>query len=136
MTRTPTPTTAAAPRSFYSAGPCRAVDTRNAAGPFGGPPLSAGVVRVFPIVGWCGIPSAAKSLSVNITVAEATEDGHLRLYPGGSPLPLTSAINYRAGQTRANNAIVTLSSGGTLSVFCGQATGTVHLILDVNGYFQ
>jgi hypothetical protein len=93
-------------------------------------------VRVFPTAGRCGIPTTAKSLSVNITVAGATEGGHLRLYPGGSPLPLTSAINYRSGQTRANNAIVTLSSTGTLSVFCGQATGTVNLILDVNGYFQ
>lgn len=135
-TSTPTPTTAAAPRSFYSVGPCRVVDTRNATGPFGGPPLSAGLVRVFPTAGRCGLPASATSLSLNITVAGATEGGHLRLYPGGSPLPLTSTINYWAGQARANNAIVTLSTGGSLSVFCGQAAGTVHLILDVNGYFQ
>lgn len=136
LTRTPTPTIAPAPQSFYSVGPCRMVDTRRAAGPFGGPPLTAGVARVFPTGGLCGIPTTAKSLSVNITVAGATEGGHLRLYPAGSPLPLTSTINYRAGQTRANNAIVTLSGAGTLSVFSGQATGTVNLILDVNGYFQ
>jgi hypothetical protein len=45
-------------------------------------------------------------------------------------------INYRDGQTRANNAIASLSKGGTLAVFCGQSDGTTHLIIDVNGYFE
>ena len=44
-------------------------------------------------------------------------------------------MNYVAGQTRANNGIVPLSADGKLSVYCGQASGTAHVILDVNGYF-
>jgi len=60
----------------------------------------------------------------------------LILFPGGSPQALVSTINYRAGLTRANNAIVPLGANGTLSAACGQATGTTHFILDVNGYFQ
>ena len=31
---------------------------------------------------------------------------------------------------------VPLSSSGDVTVYCGQASGTVHLILDVDGYFQ
>ena len=54
----------------------------------------------------------------------------------GSPVPLVSAINYGAGQTRANNAIAPLSADGRLAVRCVQATGGVHVILDVNGYFE
>jgi hypothetical protein len=40
------------------------------------------------------------------------------------------------GVTRANNAIVPLSALGDMAVHCSQASGTVHFILDVNGYFQ
>jgi len=41
-----------------------------------------------------------------------------------------------AGQTRANNAVVTLNAAGELAAFVGQATGTVHAVIDVNGYFE
>jgi hypothetical protein len=48
-----------------------------------------------------------------------------------------SAINYSAGRTRSNNAIVPLNGIGEFAVFCGQSTGTTaHFILDVNGYFE
>ena len=62
--------------------------------------------------------------------------GNLRLHPGGGPVPGASSINYAAGQTRANNAVVPVSRFGELAVYCGQAAGTAHVILDVNGYFQ
>jgi len=123
-------------RGFHTATPCRVLDTRSANGPFGGPALSATLERVFMIAGQCGIPTSAKSVSFNVTVTAPTADGHLSLYPGGTPLPLVSSINYRVGQTRANNAIMDLGAGGTLAVFCGQGTGTVHFIVDVNGWFE
>ena len=50
--------------------------------------------------------------------------------------PAVRTLEYSAGQTRANNAVVALGSTGDAIVHCGQATGSVHLILDVNGYFQ
>jgi hypothetical protein len=122
--------------SFYTLEPCRLVDTRWATGTFGGPALVAGGDRVFPLFGQCDIPSTARALSVNLTVAQPTAQGNLRLYPAGTPLPLVSAINYVAGQTRANNAIATLNGLGELAVRCSQASGTAHFILDVNGYFE
>jgi parallel beta-helix repeat protein len=121
--------------SFYTVAPCRLVDTRKPAGPLEGPALPAGATRIFPMVGTCGIPLTAKAVSVNVTVAQPAAAGDLRLYPGGSP-PQASAINYRAGQTRANNAVSGLGASGGLSVRCDQPEGTVHLILDINGYFQ
>jgi hypothetical protein len=63
-------------------------------------------------------------------------DGYLTLSPNGLPMPNVSTINYRAGQTRANNAIVVLGLNGDIAVFCAQSSGTVEFILDVNGYFQ
>lgn len=122
--------------SFYTLTPCRVLDTRDPAGPWGGPALSAGAVRAFTIAGRCFVPMTAKSVAVNITVTEPTSLGHLTLFPSGTTPPLASTINFQAGQTRANNAILPLGSGGTISVVSGQPTGTVHFILDVNGYFQ
>jgi hypothetical protein len=113
------------------------VDTRTADPTFGGPVLAPGGDRVFALVGpRCGIPSTARALSVNLTVTQPTAQGNLRLYPAGTPLPVASSVNYVAGQTRANNAIVPLNGLGELAVHCSQASGTAHFILDVNGYFE
>ncbi|MGI0149627.1 MAG: SBBP repeat-containing protein, partial [Thermoplasmata archaeon] len=72
---------------------------------------------------------------MNITVTGATSGGNLRLYPGGSGIPMASAINYGANKTRANNGIYALGPNGDLVVRCDQASGTAHFILDVSGYF-
>lgn len=120
---------------FYTLEPCRLIDTRDTDGPRGGPALIAGKLRTFSLHGLCGIPSSARAISVNIAVTGATTGGNLRLHPGGTSVPLASAINYTASQTRSNNAVIPLNGSGELAVFTGQATGTVHFILDVNGYF-
>jgi hypothetical protein len=121
--------------SFYTLTPCRVIDTRNPTGPYGGPALAANADRTFVLIGQCAIPSSAKAVSINVTITQPTALGDLRLYPGGA-LPLVSAINYRARQTRANNAIITLGTAGDIAAHCDQASGSVHFILDVNGYFQ
>jgi len=128
----PSPATAAA---FYTLTPCRVIDTRGATGPFGGPALAAGAERVFTLAGRCGIPSSARAVTVNVTVTGPTAAGFLTLHPGGTALPLASTINFRPGQTRANNAVVLLGIVGDARVLCG-ATGTTHFVLDVTGYFQ
>ena len=122
--------------SFHTLAPCRVLDTRNPAGPLGGPALAANASRTFVLTGACGVPPTAKAVSINLTVTQPGVAGDLRVYPGGTTLPLVSAINYRAGQTRANNAVATLGSAGDLAVRCDQASGTVHFILDVNGWFE
>lgn len=73
---------------------------------------------------------------INITVTQSTSSGHLRFYPGGGTLPPSSTINYSAGQTRANNSVLTLGTSGDFVIHSGQATGTVQVIVDINGYFQ
>jgi streptogramin lyase len=123
--------------SFYTLTPCRVIDSRNSAGPYGGPALLSGGTRVFAVSGQCGIPSSATAVAMNIAVTQPTNGpGFLTLYPAGAALPTTSSINFRAGQTRANNAILPLSGSGALSVYCQQGGGTTHFILDVTGYFH
>ena len=121
---------------FFTVTPCRVFDTRDPAGPWGGPSLVAGQDRTFTIAGRCGIPSTARAVSINVTVTGPTAPGFLTLFPAGGPPPLASTINFRAGQTRANNAVVTLGGAGDIVVRAGMASGNVHVILDVNGYFD
>ena len=123
------------PGGFYPLAPCRLADTRNATGPYGGPPLSTGT-RTFALAGQCGISASATAVAVNVAVTAPEGAGFLTLYPAGVPVPNISSINYAAGQTRANNAIVPIGAAGAIAVACNQASGTVQLVLDVFGYFQ
>jgi hypothetical protein len=133
-TATPTPTLAPM-TSFYTVALCRVADTRDPAGPYGAPALAAGSTRIFSLAGRCNIPAGAKAVSFNLTVTGPTTSGSLTLYAAGATAPNTSAINYNANQTRANNAIIGVSAGTELAVKSNQGSGTTHLILDVNGYF-
>jgi hypothetical protein len=128
----PAPPAAAA---FHTLPPCRVADTRNAPGAYGAPALVAGGVRTFALAGQCGISMTAKSVAANLTVTQPTAGGYLTVFPAGSALPLASAINFSAGQTRANNAVLRLGAGGAVSVRNG-SSGTVQVILDVTGYFE
>jgi hypothetical protein len=112
------------------------VDTRRPEGSLGGPALSAGTTRVFGLGGSCGLPATARAGAFNVTVAGATTGGFLTAYPTGSSPPVASTINFAAGQTRANNALLSLGVAGNLSVTCGIPSGTVHLVIDVTGYFE
>ncbi len=111
-------------------------DTRDTAGPWGAPALAAGTPRTFAIGNRCGISASAKAVSFNFIVTGATALGHVTAYPAGANPPVVATVNFRPGQTRANNAIVALGPGGQLTVVSGQPSGTVHLIIDVNGYFE
>jgi hypothetical protein len=130
---------AEASSSFYTVTPCRLLDTRSPVGEYGGPALASGAVRSYVVAGRCGVPLGADAVSVSLTVVSPTSNGHLRLYATGSARPDTASINYSAGQTRSNNAIVALGGSGslgTLDVYVAQGSGTVHLVVDVVGYFR
>ena len=131
-----TPDLAATGGGYFTVTPCRVIDTRDPVGPYGGPALAAGASRSVVFAGQCGIPVTARALAFNLTITLPTDQGHLRVFPTGAMLPLISMMNYRAGQSRANNGISTLGPSGDLTIFSGQATGTVHFIVDVVGYFQ
>lgn len=63
--------------------------------------------------------------------------GALAIYRGDGALSGTSSISFNAGKTRANNAILQLALDGSGTVKVNNsAAGAVHIVLDVNGYFQ
>ncbi|MDQ5871652.1 MAG: hypothetical protein M3547_05540, partial [Acidobacteriota bacterium] len=121
--------------AFYTLSPCRLFDTRDAAGPNGGPALGPRTQREFPIALRCGLPATARAVALNVTTAGATDYGYLVLFPGNYA-PFTSTLNFRPGQTRANNAVIGVTPIGGVSVGAGQFSGPVHVIVDISGYFE
>jgi hypothetical protein len=122
-------------QGFFTLPPCRLVDTRGAEGPLGGPALVPAVTRDFVLAGACDIPATAKAVALNLVVTGASAPGNVRLFPGGSPYPPTSSINFPAGQTRSGNGVFGLDGRGAVSAALAGG-GQVHLILDVYGYWE
>jgi hypothetical protein len=88
------------------------------------------------VTGTCGVPAGALALSLNVTVTSATSAGDLKVYASGTSLPVATSISYHAVQSRANNDVAAPSASGNLAVATTQPSGTVQVILDVNGYFK
>ena len=119
---------------YHPLPPCRLVDTRDDQAPFRG-----GETRDVPVAGqFCGVPAEARAVVLNLTAVAPTETGNLRLYPMGRWATLSSALNFTAGQTRANIAVARLGQGG-IGVQCDlplRSTGQVQVVIDVYGWFR
>ncbi|HUI84463.1 MAG TPA: Ig domain-containing protein [Candidatus Binatia bacterium] len=122
------------PLQFVPIAPCRVVDTRNADGHFGGPPIPGGSFRDFllPNNPDCGIPSTAAAYSLNVTVVPQGPLGFLTVWPTGQTQPVVSTMNSLDGRVKANAAIVPAGGSGGVSVF---ASNTTNVVLDIDGYF-
>ena len=121
---------------FTPVTPCRVFDTRFDQPPL---PLRNGVGRAWIVSGTCGIPASARSVAANVTITQASGPGHLVFHAANQLVPGTSTLSFGAGQTRANNATLALGGDGTaeLRAFPAiAASGSVHVILDVSGYFE
>ncbi|HET9226235.1 MAG TPA: endonuclease/exonuclease/phosphatase family protein, partial [Thermoanaerobaculia bacterium] len=116
---------------YHTVTPCRVLDTRT------GTPLQHGVTETFALHGVCGIPASATDVAVNLTALSATGDGDLTVYAADTTPPGFSMLPFRFGITRSLFAVVSLSGDGDVAVAPSVAgSGSVHLLLDVMGYFE
>lgn len=125
--------------AFFPIAPCRVVDTRGNGAPIQGGAFGPGEARTYSFGGRCSesgapIPNAAMALSLNVTVTQAAGPGFLVAYPAGGPLPPVSTLNYVAGDTLANAAIVP-SDGLTAAIAVVAGVSGTHVLIDVNGFF-
>ncbi len=127
LTHDPNPTVAD-PGGFVALSPTRYVDTRYTL------PVAAMGTLDLLIAGRNGIPSDASAVSVNITVTQPTAPGYIAAYPTGS-VPNSSTLNFVAGQTVPNAAIVRIGTGGSITLK-NASVGTTHIIVDVTGYYR
>jgi hypothetical protein len=117
---------------FVPIAPQRLVDTRRAAGAFGGPALTAGGSRSFVIPSADNsIASTAVAYSLNITVVPSGQLRSLTVYPTGQTQPSVPLLS-SDGRIKAQAAIVQAGTGGAITVAASDAT---NVIIDVNGYF-
>ncbi|MFL6198393.1 MAG: ExeM/NucH family extracellular endonuclease [Thermoanaerobaculia bacterium] len=118
---------------YFTVTPCRVVDTRTSA------PLQDGVPQTFALHGACGIPATATTVVLNATVLTPTGSGDLTLHAGDATPPAFAALPFNAGRTRSMIIIVGIShdAAGEVAAQASVAgSGTVHLLLDVQGYFE
>lgn len=104
----------------------RLVDTRSG---IGGPagPVPAGTVRHLADAQWATHEGAA----LNVTVSGATGVGYVQMWAcssGGTP---TSAVNFGAGVTVANFAVVGTGGGD----ICYRSTRSAHILIDLVGLY-
>ncbi|SCG52448.1 hypothetical protein GA0070609_2664 [Micromonospora echinaurantiaca] len=125
---------AAAPGgSFTGVSPARLLDTRSGLGAPKGIVVANGQVTL-GVAGRGGIPaSGVSSVVLNVTVTGPASAGYVTVYPTGAARPTASNLNYRAGQTVANQVVVGLGTGGSVRLFTSART---HLLADVTGYFS
>jgi hypothetical protein len=124
-------TASAAPFStegmFVPLSPVRVYNTRDLAKPF-----AAGESRAVILAGGTtGVPSGVSGVSANLAAVAPSANGFLKVYPGVTAPP-TASLNFAAGKTVANGALVGVNPDGSATATMSQAS---HLIIDVNGYF-
>ncbi|MFC7489173.1 MULTISPECIES: hypothetical protein [unclassified Knoellia] len=79
------------------------------------------------------VPFGPAAAVTNVTVTGSYAGGYLTVWPAEQPAPASSTVNYGAGQTVANGAIVGSPLGGIQARTA--ADGVTHVIVDVSGYF-
>ncbi len=126
---------------FYPVVPCRLLDTRNAAGPWGAPALGAGAIRTFVVSGRCGLPESVRGIAGNLTAATPSASGELKLVPGDRSAGSPTVLSYSSGRTRANSFLLRLSGASSATAWGSfgirnEGAAAVDVILDVNGYFE
>ena len=98
--------------------------------------IAAGGSYSVLVAGRGGVPaSGVAAVAVNVTEVGARSHGFFTVYPAGATPAPTSTLNFAAGSTVPNLALVRLGAGGKITVKNGSA-GSAQLIVDVEGYFR
>lgn len=108
-------------------GPSRNVDTRSGLG--GSRRVAAGSTTRFDLA--AALPPRSTAIALNLTAVSPAEAGFLTAYPCGRGRPDTSSLNFAAGETRPNNAIVATDDGSV----CVYADTSADILIDVTGAF-
>ena len=127
----PATSASAAAAQYVPLTPARLLDTRQPGDAHFGV-KSAGTSFEVQVTGRGGVAADAVAAVLNVTVTGPREPGFVTVWPCAGSAPNASALNYAAGETRANSALVQLSATGKICVFVMTAT---EVIIDVNGYF-
>jgi hypothetical protein len=118
---------------YASLTPYRLLDTRTSTGGHDAPLTGSDSVRL-KVAGVGGVPADATAAELNLTVASPTVAGYVRAYPDGTTEPSVSDVNFNAGATVANAAIVPIGADGYVDIVL-PTPGSVRMVVDVDGYY-
>ncbi|MDQ6784724.1 MAG: hypothetical protein M3063_15065 [Actinomycetota bacterium] len=76
----------------------------------------------------------ASAAVVELTATSTTAKGYLTAYSGTGTRPIASNVNFVAGQTAANRAIVPVGTDGSINIF--NYAGRTDVIVDLVGSFS
>ncbi len=110
--------------------PTRLLDTRIGVGAPGA--VGAGADQALTVTGGV-VPVDATAVLLNLTVDQTGSAGWLSAYPAGVAAPTVSNLNFAAGQTTANLAMVKIGTNGVVKLRNGAPTA-IQVIADVVGY--
>ncbi|WP_431679724.1 PKD domain-containing protein [Kitasatospora sp. KL5] len=96
--------------------------------------MPGGTTTAVKVTGKAGVPADATAVVVNLTADRPTANGYLTAYPHGTDRPTVSSLNFRAGQTIANQAIVPVGADGSIDLY--NFTGNTRVVVDVFGYYS
>jgi hypothetical protein len=108
--------------AFTALSPQRVLDSRTRGGPSQRFSVALGGV----------VSSSAVAVAVNVTVTGPAGTGYVSAYPCGRPVPLASNVNFVAGQTVPNSAVVSLGANRSI---CFYSSARTQLIVDLSGVF-
>ncbi len=108
--------------------PCRLFDSRET--PNAGR-LDPSSWRV-PVAQHCNVPVGARAAALNVVATDTRGGGFITVWPSGSARPTVSTLNYVAGNTVANAAVVQLGADGMLDVY---THGPAQVVVDVTAVF-
>ena len=130
----PTTADAAPPTSgqstYVALEPVRLLDTRT-----GGVRLGAGGTLDLAVVDGVRVPADATAVVLNVTATGGTAATDVRVYPTapGAAAPGVNSLSVARGATAANLVHVGIGEGGAVRLH--NASGAVHLVVDLSGYF-
>jgi hypothetical protein len=139
------PVASRADLNFVEVTPCRLIDTRDGTGASTSDDTPG--LRVSPgpfdiqVRDFCDVPTEAVAFSFNVSAIGPSQAGDLRVFPiDAAPAPVVATLSYEAGIFAiVNGTIVELGPGPgndiRMTFAMGVAGGTLHITLDVNGYF-
>ena len=119
--------------------PARLYDSRPGTSTVDGIGVGAGAqgpgsVRTVQVLGRGGVPSSGvEAVVLHLTSAQSTAQTYVSAWASDQPQPATSVFNPGPTGPDSNLVVVPVGPGGKVSLF--NSVGSLHLIVDVQGWF-
>lgn len=139
--------------AYTALDPTRVLDTRDQFGTYAAfvddpsaglrlrPPPSGADTRIGPgqsirvnVGRQTHLPASATTVVLNLTATDPSADTYVTAWKFGAPRPAASSLNVAAGETRPNLVLAEVGEGGYVSLY--NHSGSVHLVVDVVGFFE